>query len=493
MGFFSGRNKPKPSSSFSDPPNVYFNPPPRLPTATSPPIYGPYPTIYRPVPLTPVPPPGWVMIPSSGPGLVPMAHHQTGLPQPWLLPAPAGNGSIAAPDHDMIQRFDRVLTLIDREQYSGQEAGLFLCQASPDLVPRQPDTTRRAVHDATERPRAHDARLPQTSAVSVMPVRYLAKVELYINSKLPTALPPLTLDTSIWPLLCLAAQCSLRVYSPPSGLERRQSLIVPADRRSGSKAMYIRSVPADAAGTVVLAVRGTASFADWAVNLRAEPAEPKDFLDDSGNACHAGFLSVARAMVRPAAARLRRILRDDPARAAHSLVLTGHSAGGAVAALLYMHMVADNTEGSELARLAACFRRVHCVTFGAPPVSLLPLTKPSSIFLSFVNEGDPVARADKAYVKSLLALLASPGPVPGPTPPFWPVPPSTLSNAGRIVVLRRNVPAHAQRGDDSVEAVTCRDDQLRGVVWGDPVCHLMSLYASRIETLAAHAVAVEIP
>ncbi|KAF4589152.1 lipase, class 3 [Ophiocordyceps camponoti-floridani] len=234
--------------------------------------------------------------------------------------------------------------------------------------------------------------------------------------------------------------------------------------------MYIRSVPADSAGTVVLAVRGTASFADWAVNLRAEPVEPTGFLEDSGNACHAGFLSVARAMVRPAASSLRRILRDDPSRAAHSLVLTGHSAGGAVAALLYLHMLAHD-----------------------PP----PLTNPprrDSIFLALINEGDPVARADKAYIRSLLALLASPPPTrsPGPmSPTFWPVPPSTLSNAGHIVVLRGS--ARSPHQDEVVEAVSCRDDQLRTVIWGDPLCHLMSLYASRVETLAAQAIAVEIP
>lgn len=409
-------------------------------------------------------------------------------------PASAGYGC-ATPDDDMIRRFDRVLTLIDHEQYDGQDAGLFLYQASPDLPPPQ-QTTRAAPHDITQRSRAPGSR-PQASATSVVPVRYLAKVELYINSKLPTALPPLTLNTSTWPLLCLAAQCSLRVYRPPSALERRQSLTVPADRRSGTKAMYIRSVPADSAGTVVLAVRGTASFADWAVNLRAEPVEPTGFLDDSGNACHAGFLSVARAMVRPAASSLRRILRDDPSRAAHSLVLTGHSAGGAVAALLYLHMLAHDVPSSDLARLASRFRRVHCVTFGVPPISLLPLTNPprrDSIFLALINEGDPVARADKAYIRSLLALLASPPPTrsPGPmSPTFWHVPPSTLSNAGHIVVLRGS--ARSPHRDEVVEAVSCRDDQLRTVIWGDPLCHLMSLYASRVETLAAQAIAVEIP
>ncbi|RDA88887.1 hypothetical protein CP532_5511 [Ophiocordyceps camponoti-leonardi (nom. inval.)] len=466
MGFFSSRKGHKSSHSLTDPPNVYFTPAPptRLPTAPLPALNGPFPNINRPWTTTPTfePPP-------------PQQH-----PSPWLHPA------VAPEDDMMLQRFDRVL---ESEQYTGQDvADLYLCQPAPDLATT---TGQRDLTRAAERKRPAETRL--LPHASVVPVRYLAKVQLYINSKLPMALPPLTLDTATWPLICLAAQCSLRVYSPPSSaLERRRSVLVPADRRSGSKAMYIRSVPADAAGTVVLAVRGTASLADWAVNLRSEPTEPTGFLDDAGNACHAGFLSAARAMIRPAADRLRLILSQDPARASHSLVLTGHSAGGAVAALLYMHMLADGA-ASELSHLASCFRRVHCVTFGAPPVSLLPLVNPSSgIFLSFVNEGDPVARADKAYVKSLLALLTGPPPPQYPTPTFWPVPPSTLSNAGRIVVLRGDVSAVDARRVETVEAVACREDQLRGVIWGDPVCHWMSLYAARVETLAAHAVAVEI-
>ena len=221
-----------------------------------------------------------------------------------------------------------------------------------------------------------------------------------------------------WPLLCLAAQHSHRVYSSSTGPERHTH--VASDWLTGSKAMTIKSVPADHASTIVFAIRGTASFMDWAVNLRSEPTAPTRFLDDQGNACHAGFLSVARSMVRPVARRLRQMLREDPGRVAYSLLITGHSAGGAVAALLYMHMLSvDPAAKSELNALTGCFKRVHCVTFGTPPVSLLPLTKPDrpelrkSLFLSVVNEGDPVVLADKAYVKSLLQLLSSPPPLTG--------------------------------------------------------------------------------
>ena len=252
-------------------------------------------------------------------------------------------------------------------------------------------------------------------------------------------------------------------------------------------------------------------------------------------------------MIKPVATRLRHLLQENPSRSKYSLLIAGHSAGGAVAALLYSHMLSTSREAkSELNVLTSRFKRIHCVSFGAPPVSLLPLTKPpthalkKSIFLSFINEGDPVPRADKAYVRSLLDLYSSPAPGqscleavtpqrlhplisgnggkssstltvnkvrPGikksksdpmpASPPVWRVPEATLSNAGRLVLLRSveryssrpNQKKHVQeRMNEGVVAQMVTDGELRGVIWGDPVCHMMRLYARRIEILATNAV-----
>lgn len=75
--------------------------------------------------------------------------------------------------------------------------------------------------------------------------------------------------------------------------------------------------------------------------------------DDPGNLCHSGFLSVARKMVKPVAARLRSLLEENPSRSSFSLLMTGHSAGGAVASLLYAHMLAEVAK-SELNILTGC-------------------------------------------------------------------------------------------------------------------------------------------
>lgn len=82
--------------------------------------------------------------------------------------------------------------------------------------------------------------------------------------------------------------------------------------------------------------------------------------------------------------------------------------------------------------------------------------------------------------------------------PVWRVPAGTLSNAGRLVVLRGGEDAdgngkghgsgHGNGDREDVRAVVVTDAQLRGVVFGDPVMHMMRVYARRVEGLATRAV-----
>ncbi|KAI0159945.1 alpha/beta-hydrolase [Hypoxylon sp. FL1284] len=452
-------------------------------------------------------------------------------------------------------RFDNVMTLIDRDKYAGNENDLFTYQPQLVAVPAAETSPQLAVNKGHikkgKRETSKDVAKGHTSALasSLASRGYFTKVELYANSKLPMNLPPLRLHIPNYPLVCLAAQYSERVYENPRGAERDAH--VSADWRTGTKAMRIKSVPMDHMNTIVFAIRGTATFMDWSVNLNTAPTAATGFLDDPSNFCHAGFLSVAQKMISPVAARLRHLLEEDPRRCSYSLLITGHSAGGAVASLLYAHMLATSKgASSELNNLTGCFKKIHCITFGTPPVSRFPLRKPDRsefkkfIFLSFINEGDPVARADKAYVKSLLELFIAPAPteVRGPkkqsskhskphkssssttlvskssklsgkssrssshsasksnttsrSGPVWDVPPSTLSSAGQIVVLRSgnpNLRARAARSveerlDDGVLAQVATDEQLRGLIWGDPVCHVMKLYVGRVKLLAVDAV-----
>lgn len=276
--------------------------------------------------------------------------------------------------------------------------------------------------------------------------------------------------------------------------------------------MVIKSLPIDDMNTIVFAIRGTQNFLDWAVNVHTAPVSPTGFLSDPSNSCHAGFLSVARKMVAPVAARLRTLIEEDPSRMSYNLLMTGHSAGGAVASLLYLHLLSESPAVvSELTHLRGCFKHIHCVTFGAPPISLRPLfppttpNRPQSIFFAFINEGDPVTRADKGYFFSLVDLYASPAPgstcsilgsksKPNPRI-YWRAPSSTLSNAGRLVLLRARGQVNGPGSGslpvptrEEVEACGTADAELRGIVFGDPLAHSMDLYARRVEGLASDAV-----
>lgn len=421
-------------------------------------------------------------------------------------------------------KFDAVLTSIDGETFNGDEREL--------VIHGDPQPLLRGGWGSASREVSRGANRAISSAVTS--TNYFSKANFYANSRLPPNLPPFNLYLPSYPLVCLAAQYSQRAYIKPSGREREAH--VDANWRMGTKAMVIKSVPIDNMNTIIFAIRGSQTFMDWAVNVNSAPVSPSGFLDDPGNLCHSGFLSVARKMIKPVAARLRSLLQEDPSRSGCSLLMTGHSAGGAIASLLYAHMLAEQT-GSELGILADCFKRIHCITFGTPPLSLLPLTKPhsprysKSLFLSFINEGDPVPRADKAYVRSLLDLYTSPLPgtncmanllppahrprlalkaalKPGKRPNAsrtssaparperarswcWRVPPGVLSNAGRLVVLRATQNGNVA-ADDDVKAVLTTDAQLREVVFGDPIMHMMKLYARRVEVLATKAVTAKI-
>ncbi|MCJ1404304.1 hypothetical protein MMC11_007529 [Xylographa trunciseda] len=414
-------------------------------------------------------------------------------------------------------KFNAVITSIDGEVFSGDERELIIYPTSDPSLRGGWGISNREVSRTANKAISAAVTSPKSS-------NYFAKVNLYANSKLPQYLPELKLYIPSYPLICLAAQYSQRVYTKPSGKEREAH--VSADWRLGTKAMVIKSIPIDDMDAVVFAIRGSQTFMDWAVNLNSSPSSPVNFLDDPGNMCHSGFLSVARKMIQPVAARLRSLLEENPLRSTCSLILTGHSAGGAVASLLYAHMMSEAVR-SELNVLTGCFKRIHCITFGSPPISLLPLSKSGnsryrkSLFLSFINEGDPVPRADRAYIRSLFDLYASPAPgssclssilplVPLPQPkirfrplrmklqkvssaptapkPLWYIPPGSLSIAGRLVVLR----AGASGREDDVTAVVASDQQLRSVVYGDPMMHMMRVYARRVEVLATKAITAKV-
>ena len=66
-----------------------------------------------------------------------------------------------------------------------------------------------------------------------------------------------------------------------------------------------------------------------------------------------------------------------------------------------------------------------------------------------------------------------------------------LSNAGRLVVLRAIQNGNIGSEED-IKAEITTDAQLREVVFGDPVMHMMKVYARRVEVLATKAVTAKV-
>lgn len=102
-------------------------------------------------------------------------------------------------------------------------------------------------------------------------------------------------------------------------------------------------------------------------------------------------------MIKPVAARLRSLLEEDPSRSSCSLLITGHSAGGAVASLLYAHMMTAEVE-SELNILTDCkkalyfplFSRSICSSrFRLQTCALHNIRRPSCILTTATEADNP--------------------------------------------------------------------------------------------------------
>ena len=199
--------------------------------------------------------------------------------------------------------------------------------------------------------------------------------------------------------------------------------------------------------------------------------------DREDNLCHAGFLSAARDLVNPVAERLKYLLKHGPC---DSLLLTGHSAGGTIASLLYAHIMSTNVE-SALSSLESSFGSIHCITFGAPPVSRhpLPTSKNSSLFISIVAEGDPVPRADPKYLQKLALLLIRRKPK---VPKSLRFSPKQSLNAGRLVVLRvPQVSSNINTVSEDVEAQEVDGNIFGQMVYADLSKHEMISYKELAE------------
>ncbi|KAH8635262.1 alpha/beta-hydrolase [Alternaria alternata] len=224
--------------------------------------------------------------------------------------------------------------------------------------------------------------------------------------------------------------------------------------------------------TVVIAFRATRypmySPMQMAVNTNADPIACEEL--GVGMKVHRGFLSLAKSMETSVAAKLDELLATCLTDGV-GLLFTGHSSGAAVAQLLFAFM---HSESSPMARFKS-----HCITFGGPPVSNYPITFPSkkaSLFMSFINEGDPVPLAQEEYMHSLVQAYTQPV-----TKTEWEVPRPFYLPSGDQVVLRYET--HESGGAGRVVMLRVGCATLEGVLFGDIVMHSMSIYKDRIQKI----------
>jgi hypothetical protein len=159
------------------------------------------------------------------------------------------------------------------------------------------------------------------------------------------------------------------------------------------------------------------------------------------------------------------------------LLFTGHSAGGGVAALICAHI------RNHCPEIIQAFQKIHCITFAAPPVlaphsaATADLDTSAGMTLNVVNYGDIVPRAEKNYIRSLLALYRERAEHPSGDP--WDFGRPTTFNYGQIVILQDNSEDEEDRAQ--VHAYRISQDLWQTLAFGSVRAHPMAVYLEAVD------------
>lgn len=141
-----------------------------------------------------------------------------------------------------------------------------------------------------------------------------------------------------------------------------------------------------------------------------------------------------------------------------------------------------------IAYLPTDFPEINCITFGTPPIASVPLhstqgvsTDPG-IFLSIVNEGDPVPQAQEEFIKTLIDVyVLSPKDLSERYPDGVQVPQGHYRASGNTVILRDVNPD--DENADNIKPYTTGSHLLERKLFGNPFVHSMNEYLERIERM----------
>lgn len=185
-----------------------------------------------------------------------------------------------------------------------------------------------------------------------------------------------------WVAALTLAEISAAVYDAPDMQSEKLKALGAQDTKSFEKGASAGLVAWDDR-TVVIAFRGTQSLADMLTDIRVFGKGV------DGGRMHRGFFGAVDAVYDQA----MEIAREHGAETKRVWV-TGHSLGGAMAAA-FTYKIAKEHQ----------FRPVGIVTFGQPLVMSdilcqFMLSEYQSLYVRFVNAGDPVARVLLPYKHS---------------------------------------------------------------------------------------------
>lgn len=241
---------------------------------------------------------------------------------------------------------------------------------------------------------------------------------------------------------------------------------------------------------------------------------------------HSGFLSCAQAIVSSIAQDIDQQLAAD--ESISNIIFTGHSAGGAVASLIFLHFALEENPNHQSqspfhlylqsqqtkAPNPVARSKLSLITIGSAPTTTLPISIPDlrrsrpnlGPTLAILNEYDMVPRADRVYIRSVVDLYrTSHGLAPIHTPPpeeskapAWPLPPPQYHLVGDIIVLRLRLSGGASSApvDDAlsqastltapmVEAVRVAPGEFGKLLFCDLATHRRRAYLERMDIWAA--------
>jgi hypothetical protein len=164
--------------------------------------------------------------------------------------------------------------------------------------------------------------------------------------ELPSFVNSFRRDAQGWDLIKLAADMSRQVYDINQDLPPNVVKLKIFDAENDMKLTLISSHVSAKERILIVTVRGTVNTNDWLTNLNGELDTSKVFQDNSmwhrgfSNMWHRGFSNIALKMQK----KIAKFLEGVPKDSEHDKILfTGHSAGGAIAEILYAMSMQDST------------------------------------------------------------------------------------------------------------------------------------------------------